>query len=168
MEVQRSAYVVSSELGDLQSELTGRFRHTVTNHADWPTVGDWVLIDAHGSIHKVLPRKSKFSRKAAGNETSEQVIAANIDTAFLLTSLNADLNVRRIERYLAVMWESGAQPVILLSKADLCLDAASAIEDLALVAPGVPIHAISVVTRSGLDQLDLYLRNGETIVLLGS
>ncbi len=165
VEVQRSAYRVAGNAGEIHAELTGRLRHA---GGDWPAIGDWVLIDTHGSIHHVLPRKSKFSRKAAGDETVEQIVAANIDTAFLLTSLNGDLNARRVERYLAIMWESGAQPVILLSKSDLCNDATAAMGAVAGVAPGVPIHAISVITRSGLEHVESYLRAGETIVLLGS
>ena len=168
VEVQRSAYRVVSESGESQAQLTGRFRHTVRNLADWPAVGDWVLADEHGSIHEVLPRKGKFSRKAAGVETAEQVVAANIDFGFLLTSLNSDLNTRRIERYLGMMWESGAQPIILLTKADLCSDTRDAMEDVARVAPAVQVHAISVVTGSGLTELDPYLQPGCTIVLLGS
>jgi ribosome biogenesis GTPase len=124
IEQQRSAYRVACEAGELLAEVSGRLRHMAETHAGvLPVVGDWVVVDMQAAgralIHEVLPRKSKFSRKAAGLETAEQVIAANIDTAFLVTSLNGDLNPRRIERYLTTIWDSGAQPAILLSKADL-------------------------------------------------
>jgi ribosome biogenesis GTPase len=116
----------------------------------------------------VLPRKSKFSRKAAGRETTEQIIAANIDTAFVMTSLDGDLNLRRIERYLTTIWDSGAQPVILLTKLDLCEDASAAVSAVADSAIGAPIHCLSAVTGQGLDQIQDYLTPVSTVALLGS
>jgi ribosome biogenesis GTPase len=173
VEEQRSAYRVACEAGELPAEAAGRLRHTVAGRSGLPAVGDWVLVEARlgedrATIHEVLPRKSKFSRKAAGRETAEQVVAANIDTVFLMTSLNADLNPRRIERYLTVAWDSGAQPVVLLSKADLCEDATAAMEAITEVAFGVPIHAMSAITGDGLDQIHDYLKPGQTVALLGS
>jgi ribosome biogenesis GTPase / thiamine phosphate phosphatase len=172
LEEQRSAYRVACEAGELLAEVAGHLRFEASA-AGLPAVGDWVLIDARpdegrATIHDVLPRRSKFSRKAAGQETTEQIAAANIDTVFVMTSLNGDLNPRRIERYLATIWESGAQPVVLLAKADLCDDPAPAIEAVAGVAFGVPIHVLSSVTGAGLDQLDEYLQPGRTVALLGS
>jgi ribosome biogenesis GTPase / thiamine phosphate phosphatase len=173
VEEQRAAYRVACDAGELLAEVAGHLRFEASAPASLPAVGDWVLIDARpdegrATIHEVLPRKTKFSRKAAGQETTEQIAAANIDTVFVMTSLNADLNPRRIERYLATIWESGAQPVVLLGKADLCDDSAPAIEAVAEVAFGVPIHALSSVTGEGLDQLDEYLKPGQTVALLGS
>lgn len=171
IEEQRAVYRVVCEAGELLAELTGRFRHDSLQRADFPAVGDWVLIELRGgraTIHQLLPRKTRFSRKAAGNETSEQIVAANIDTVFLVTSMNADLNVRRIERYLTTIWDSGAQPVILLSKADLCDDIATAMDAVADVAFGVPIHVVSAVTGEGLEHLDAYLKPGRTVAVLGS
>ena len=172
IEQQRSVYRVACEDAELQAEIAGHLRHTA-GRSGLPIVGDWVLIEARlaerrATIHEVLPRKSKFSRKAAGHETVEQVVAANIDTVFLMTSLNADLNLRRIERYLTTIWDSGAQPVVLLSKADLCEVAATAMDAVAEVAFGVPVHALSSFTGDGLDQLRAYLRPGQTGALLGS
>jgi ribosome biogenesis GTPase len=173
VEEQRAAYRVASEAGELVAEVSGHLLFEAMGTAGLPAVGDWVLIDARpdegrATIHEVLPRKTKFSRKAAGQETAEQIAAANIDTVFVMTSFNADLNPRRIERYLATIWESGAQPVVLLGKADLCDDPAPAIEAVAEVAFGVPVHVLSSLTGDGLDQLDEYLRPGQTVALLGS
>ncbi len=173
VEEQRAVYRVACEAGELLAEVAGHLRHMAAAAATVPAVGDWVLIEprlseGRATIHEVLPRKTKFSRKAAGRETEEQVVAANIDTVLLMTSLNADLNLRRIERYLATIWESGAEPVVVLGKADLCDDAAPSIEAVAGVAFGVPIHVLSSTTGQGLDQLDEYLKPGRTVALLGS
>ena len=173
IEEQRGGYRVAGEAGELDAEVSGRLRHHAASRSELPAVGDWVLIDprvseGRATIHEVLPRKSRFSRKAAGQETAEQVVAANIDTVFLMTSLNADLNPRRIERYLASVWESGAQPVVLLSKSDLCEDVAAAFEEITSVAAGAPIHAVSAVSGHGVEALDAYLRRGQTVAVLGS
>ena len=173
VEEQRSAYRVLCAAGELPAETAGHLRHAAMGRSGLPAVGDWVLIEARlaegrATIHEVLPRKSKFSRKSAGQETAEQIVAANIDTVFLMTSLNADLNLRRIERYLTTVWDSGAQPVVLLSKADLCEDSTAAMEAVASVAFGVPIHTLSSVTGDGLAQIREYLRPGRTAALLGS
>src|SRR5262249_53622924 len=173
VEQQRSAYRVACEAGAFTAEAAGHLRHTTAERSALPAVGDWVLIEpriaeGRATIHEVLPRKTKFSRKAAGQETVEQIVAANIDTVFLLTTLNADLNLRRIERYLATIWEGGAQPVILLSKADLCGDVSHAMEMVAEVASAVPVHALSSITGEGLHHLAEYLRSGQTAALLGS
>lgn len=173
IEEQRSAYRVACEAGELIAETSGHLRHMTPAAAGRPAVGDWVLIEARyaegrATIHEVLPRKTKFSRKAAGQETTEQVVAANVDSVFLMTSLNADLNLRRIERYLTIVWESGAQPVVLLSKADLCVDSTAAMEAVAGIAFGVPIHVLSAVTGDGLEDLQGYLKPGQTVALLGS
>ena len=173
IEEQRSAYRVACESGELIAETSGHLRHMTAATAGRPAVGDWVLIEARyaerrATIHEVLPRKTKFSRKAAGQETTEQIVAANIDSVFLMTSLNADLNLRRIERYLTIVWESGAQPIVLLSKADLCVDSMAAMEAVAGIAFGVPIHVLSAVTGDGLEDLQGYLKPGQTVALLGS
>ena len=116
--------VVGVERDEL-ADVTGRLRHDAQGRRDLPAVGDWVAIKAttiaggRSTIHAVLPRKSLFSRKVAGDDTVEQILATNVDTAFLVTALDRDFNVRRLERYLAMTLESGARPVILLNKADL-------------------------------------------------
>ena len=136
-------------------------------------VGDWVALtrrpdSALAEIHCALPRKTKFSRAASGREVKEQVIAANVDTVFLVQSLNRDFNIRRLERYLIAAWESGAQPVIILSKTDCCADVADKMEHASLAAPGVPVHAVSALTGEGIGTLRAYAKRGVTVALLGS
>ncbi|RDU36588.1 ribosome small subunit-dependent GTPase A [Neobacillus piezotolerans] len=166
-------YRVWTEEGELLCEVSGKFSFEASSREDFPAVGDWVFLSARkeegaGTIHAILPRFSKFSRKAAGNTAEEQIIAANVDTVFLVNSLNDDLNVRRIERYLLLAWESGANPVIVLSKADLCDDVASKVAEVEAVALGVPIIPVSAEVNEGLDSLKPYLGEGKTVALLGS
>ena len=126
---EKGLYRLVSEEGEQLAEVSGRLRYHATSPSDYPAVGDFVMIDPHSQqgraiIHGVLPRKSVFIRKAAGTGCAEQVVAANIDTVFICTSLNQDFNLRRLERCLALAWDSGASPVIVLTKADLCPDPA--------------------------------------------
>ncbi|CAH0117839.1 MULTISPECIES: ribosome small subunit-dependent GTPase A [unclassified Paenibacillus] len=166
-------YTVYTEQGELLAEVSGKFRYNAYERGDYPAVGDWVALDARpaegkGTIHAVLPRMSKFSRKTAGQTTDEQIVAANIDTVFLVNALNHDFNVRRIERYLILAWESGANPVIILSKSDLCDDLYMRKEQVEAIAFGVPIHAVSSTADIGFDELARYLQPGKTVALLGS
>jgi ribosome biogenesis GTPase len=166
-------YRVLSPRGELLAEVAGKLRHEVMNRSDLPAVGDWVVIEprqeeARATIHALLPRRSKFVRKAAGTRTEGQIVGTNIDTVFLVTSLNQDFNVRRMERYLIVAWESGARPVIVLSKADLCAEVEERLAEIQTVAVDVPVHTISVVSRDGLNELAPYFRHGQTVALLGS
>jgi len=166
-------YKLYTEFGEVLGEISGNLRHEATSQEDFPSVGDWVVIslriqESRATIHKVLPRKSKFSRKVAGVNTKEQIVASNIDTIFLVNALNKDFNVRRLERYLIMALESGADPVILLSKADLCVDLEEKLRETESVAMGVPIHIISASCAIGLDALNQYLEPGKTIALLGS
>ena len=169
---QRGLYTLASALGELTAVLAGRFSFEAEAGA-YPVAGDWVAAAARpdesaATIHDVLPRKTAFIRKAAGPAIAEQVIAANVETAFLVTSLNADLSLRRLERYLATAWESGAQPAIVLTKADLCDDVESAVFEVESIAYGVPVHPVSAVSGRGLDDLRAYLQPGRTAVLLGT
>jgi ribosome biogenesis GTPase len=166
-------YRVYSEYGELLADVSGKLRFEALERQDFPAVGDWVLLSVRteekkATIHAVLPRKSKFSRKIAGLTTEEQIVASNVDTVFLVNALNQDFNVRRIERYLVMAWESGANPVIILSKADLCDDVEQKISEVESVALGVPIHVISAAKNEGLDELHSYLQEGQTVALLGS
>ncbi|MBT2708981.1 ribosome small subunit-dependent GTPase A [Bacillus sp. ISL-47] len=166
-------YRVWTEKGEMLCEVTGKFSFEATAREDYPAVGDWVVIkeragEQRGSIHAVLPRKSKFSRKSAGVSTEEQIVAANVDTIFLVNSLNEDLNLRRLERYLLLSWESGANPVIVLTKADLCSNLLEKLEEVESIAMGVPIVSISVVEEKGIEGLKPFLAPGKTIALLGS
>lgn len=169
----KSLYRVLGISGELEAELSGRFRHAIEGGADRPAVGDWVGIsprpgETRATLHRLLLRKTAFTRKEAGNGSRAQVVAANVDTVFVAGSLNRDLNLRRIERYLALAWESGADPVILLTKADLCADLDAALLEVAQVTQGVPVLPISAVARTGLEALTRYLLPGKTAVLLGS
>jgi len=172
---QRGAYVVYSARGERPAELAGRLRHAAAERGDLPAVGDWVaLADPDGAeralVQAVLPRRTKFSRMAATDhgQTVEQVVAANVDTVFLTAGLDGDLNVRRLERYLTLGWESGASPVVVLTKLDLCDDADAALLEVEAVAVGVPVHAVSNVTGEGVDALAAYLGPGQTVAALGS
>jgi ribosome biogenesis GTPase / thiamine phosphate phosphatase len=169
----RGVYVVQTEDGELRANAAGRLSHEAAGAGDLPAVGDWVAVAARpeegaATIQAVLPRRTTFSRKVAWNAAEEQVLAANIDVVFLLTSLNEDLNLRRLERYLTLAWESGARPVVVLTKTDLAADVALQVLEVEEVAFGVPVHAISSLTGDGLDVIRSYLEPGRTIALLGS
>lgn len=169
----RKAYRLYTELGELSAEAAGKMFYEARGAEDLPAVGDWVVIrplldEMKAVIHAVLPRKSKFSRKAAGDNTDEQIVATNVDTVFLVSSLNQDLNLRRIERYLTLAWESGATPVIVLNKTDLCDNVEECRDAVESVALGVAIHTVSAVTEEGMAELATYLQNNSTVAFLGS
>jgi ribosome biogenesis GTPase len=169
---QRGLYVVVSEHGELNAQLSGRLAHEADS-GGYPAVGDWVALAARpdegaATIHAVLPRRTAFVRKAADSVQSVQVIAANIDVAFLVASMNADLNGRRLERYLAASWQSGARPVVVLTKADLAEDPGAALAEVLDVAAGAPVLAVSALTGEGMTALASHLIPGETCVLVGS
>ncbi|WDL99446.1 ribosome small subunit-dependent GTPase A [Alicyclobacillus sp. ALC3] len=168
----RQRYRLYTGDGECDAEITGKMRHLARGRADYPAVGDWVAVQGPQGgtavIHAVLPRKSKFSRKEAGSVTEEQIIAANVDTVFLVTALNHDFNLRRLERMLILAWESGANPVVVLSKTDLCEDVSAKVSEVESVAFGVRIHAVSAEQDEGLEELAPYLGIGQTVALLGS
>ena len=131
----KGRYLVYSELGELQGKITGRLRYPANDTTDFPAVGDWVVVRARpeegaATITDILPRRTKFSRKVAGTGTEEQIVAANIDKAFIVSGLDEDFNPRRIERYLVLTAESGAEPVIVLNKADLCNDLPDVLDEV--------------------------------------
>jgi len=169
----RGSYQIYTAAGEASAQLTGHFRHQTADALRLPAVGDWVVVESQGqdplaTIHEVLPRTSQFVRKAAGAVTQGQVVAANVDAVLLMSGLDGDFNLRRIERYLVTAWDSGAKPVIVLNKADVCADLDAAIAQVSAVAIGVPIHPISAATGQGLNQLDAYFQPGKTVALLGS
>jgi ribosome biogenesis GTPase len=138
-----------------------------------PAVGDWVAVrpvdgERKAVIEAVLPRRTSFTRKEAFKRTVEQVLAANVDSVFVVTAFGFDLNPRRLERYLTAAWDSGSSPVIVVNKLDAADDPAAELFEIEPVAMGVPVHAVSAVTGDGLDELDPYLQPGKTIALLGS
>ncbi|MEZ4313597.1 MAG: ribosome small subunit-dependent GTPase A [Polyangiaceae bacterium] len=164
---------VVTERGERTAEVTGRLRHAARSRADLPAVGDWVAVRADQGaprvpIFAVLPRRTALTRKAAGQATEPQVVAANVDTTFLVTGLDLDFNVRRIERAVLLARESGAEPVLILSKADLCEDLPARLKAAEQAAPGITILPLSAKKHTGLEALSPWLRPGHTIVLFGS
>ena len=169
----RGAYVLFTELGELRAEASGRLAHEAAGAGELPAVGDWVAAAARpqeraATIHAVLPRRTSFSRKVTLDAAEEQVLAANVDAVFLLMSLNEEFNLRRLERYLAAAWESGAAPVVVLTKTDLAPEVELRVLEVEAIAFGVPVHAISSVTGDGLELVRAHLAPGRTIALLGS
>ena len=166
-------YRVITEAGESLARVSGRLRHRATARADFPAVGDWVAVQppehsGDSRIVAVLPRRSRFSRRAAGDPTEEQVVAANIDTVFLVAGLDGDFNPRRVERYLLVAVESGASPVVVLNKADLADDAAAMADVVRASVGDVPVHVVSCQVPGSVDLLRQYLGTGQTAALLGS
>jgi ribosome biogenesis GTPase len=168
----RNHYLVYTERGDLRGEVSGKLFYLAGGPADLPVVGDWVALRERPgedavTIVEVLPRRSKFSRRAAGRRDQEQILAANIDVVFLVDTLGERLNIRRLERFLVLAAESGARPVIILNKDDLV---ESAEEDAALVqqsAHDVPVYHLSALYRRGIEPVQSFLREGLTGALLG-
>ena len=169
---QRGLFILVTDLGELTSQISGRLAHEAPS-GGYPAVGDWVAAAARpgemaATIQAVLPRRTAFVRKAAHSLATEQVVAANVDVAFLVASLNADFNARRLERYLATAWQSGARPVVVLTKSDLAADAPGAVAAAESLAFGAPVLAVSAVTGEGMQALAAQLKPGETAVLVGS
>jgi len=171
----KDAFQVYTECGELTAAVSGRMRHFAESEERYPAVGDWVVIkrlnnERKAVIHAVLPRKSKFSRKVAGERTEEQIVSANIDTVFIVSAMDGgrNFNLRRIERYLTLAWSSGATPVVVLNKVDLCTDIDTPVHEVETVAPGISIHPVSAREKIGLDALTAYLGRGKTTAFLGS
>ncbi len=172
VEEQRGAYRVAGDF-DGWAEVSGKFRHDARDTADFPAVGDWVCITATSGAERAvitrrLERRSTISRKAAGRAVEEQVVAANVDTIFLVSALAEDLNPRRIERYLTVVREAGAVPVVILNKTDLSGDPESEAAAIRTRLPFVDVLGISAKLGEGLAELSAYLAPGQTVALIGS
>lgn len=170
---EKGLYQLVTSQGEKLAEVSGKFRYTAVTAYDYPAVGDFVMVDwndqgGNAVIHHVLHRKSCVIRKAAGNTHQEQVVAANIDTIFLCMSLNNDLNLRRLERYLSIAWDSGAVPVIVLTKADLCRNLEEKQADVASVATGVDVLVTTVLEKDGYHQILPYIADGKTVAFIGS
>jgi ribosome biogenesis GTPase len=169
----RAAYELYTGKGEASASLSGRMRHEAKGRLQLPSVGDWVAFapegnGGKGTIEALLPRRSAFVRKAAGKEHAIQIVAANVDVVFLVTSLNAELSLRRLERYLTLAWESGASPVVILSKSDRAGEHAELLREIETVAAGVPVHVTSAKTGHGIDLLRAHLLPNKTGALLGS
>ncbi len=170
---EKRIYKVATEGGESFAEVSGKFRYNAQTVSDYPAVGDFVMLDmsdydGRAIIHHVLDRKSSFVRKAAGDSRQEQVVAANIDTLFVCMSLNNDYNLRRLERYLAISWDSGATPVIVLTKSDLCNDIKSKLSEIENIALGVDVLVTSSVSEDGYEQIIPYICEGKTVAFIGS
>jgi ribosome biogenesis GTPase / thiamine phosphate phosphatase len=169
----RGAYAVWTEAGDVRADVAGALHYRRAVGGVLPAVGDWVALrgrpeGGRATIHAVLERRSAISRKATDRNSVDQVLAANVDVAFLLTGLDDDFSLRRLERYLATAWESGAEPVVVLTKADLCPEVGERVLEAEGVAIGVPVVPISNVTGEGVAAVETHVRPGRTAVMLGS
>src|SRR5258705_6589353 len=158
---------------ELDAVIAGRVKHRAKNRAELPAVGDWVVVRQRAEedgavIIAVLPRRSAFTRRGAGNVTSEQVVAANVDVVFVVMGLDADFSLRRLERYLLMARESGASPVILLTKPDLCADVPVLVREVAQVAGDLPVHVLQPKRGEGIEHVQPHLAPGLTAALLGS
>src|SRR6185369_17122936 len=161
------------EGGEIDAVRSGRLTHRATSRGDLPAVGDWVVVrkladENRGAITAVLPRRSWFSRRMAGHVTDEQVVAANVDVVFIVMALDDDFSPRRLERYLLLARESGASPVILLTKPDVCVDVPARVAEIAALAGDVPVHVVSPKFDQGLDRVAEHVPAGKTGALLGS
>lgn len=170
---EKGFYRIICEKGEKLAQISGKFRFRTVSPADYPAVGDFVLIHRNDDgdtaiIESILPRKSCFLRKAAGIIQQEQVVAANIDTVFLCMALNNDFNLRRLERYISIGWDSGATPVIVLTKSDLCDDLGARLTDVASVAPGVDVVVTTAVKNDGYAELLPFISAGKTVAFIGS
>jgi ribosome biogenesis GTPase len=161
------------ESGEIEAVRSGRLGHRATSRGQLPAVGDWVVVRKHsdesrGAIVAVLPRRSWFSRRMAGQVTDEQVVAANVDVVFIVMALDADFSLRRLERYLLLARESGASPVVLLTKPDMCTDVPARVAEVTLLTGDMPVHVVSPKLNQGLDRVTSYVPAGKTGALLGS
>lgn len=183
---QKNSYIICCEAGTINAKLAGKFMFTANVKKDFPTVGDWIAAkpsenDTQAIIHAVLPRKTAFARKLpisggrkikngiiVGGSTEEQVIASNVDTVFIVSGLDDNFNLQRIERYITLAYNSGAVPVIILNKMDCCESIDKYISKVQDIAPGLAIQPVSVLKKLNMNIFNQYLQPGKTVVFLGS
>jgi ribosome biogenesis GTPase len=170
----KDMYKIITEDGEILAKISGKLNYSSDSNKDYPAVGDWVLVDrtnetnGNAIIHRILSRKSYFERKVAGARVEGQIVAANIDTVFICMSLNNDFNIRRLERYISIAWDSMATPVVVLTKSDLCSDIESKILEVQSVAIGIDILITNSVSEDGYLSIRKYIKNGNTIAFIGS
>lgn len=162
--VGKNIYKISNGTEEINAVITGKMVYEKV----FPVVGDYVVVSEEKQIIDILPRKTKLSRKAAGKDMREQVIVSNIDYIFIVTSLNKDFNIKRLERYLTLVYDSGAAPTFILTKADLEDNISEKVSELESIAFGVPIHVVSSYEEKGIDEVKSYLKDNITIALIGS
>ncbi len=170
----KGLYKVYCEGRETLAAISGKMMYSAAERDDYPAVGDWVVLDKSAAdsdraiIRGILKRKSKFSRKSASNTVEEQIVAVNIDTVFICMSLNQNFNLRRLERYITMGWDSGAVPVVLLTKSDLCEDVEEKLKETQEAAIGVDVHCISCADDSAAETVSSYIKPGHTLAFLGS
>ncbi|MDD4445694.1 MAG: ribosome small subunit-dependent GTPase A [Eubacteriales bacterium] len=170
----RSLYRVITGQGELTAQVSGKLRHHSATPSDFPAVGDFVMVDksddrdGYGTIHQILPRKSAFIRKAAGKTEEAQIVAVNIDTVFICMALTRDFNLKRLERYLAISWDSGAVPVVILTKSDLHQDTGAQLTAAEHVAIGVDVVVSSGISGQGCEEILQWIGPGKTVAFIGS
>ena len=173
-EQHRELYKIITEAGEIHGTVTGKLAYEAEDQTSFPAVGDWVMIDrvesdrGNAVIHEILKRKSLVTRQAAGTDQSVQVIAANVDTIFICMSLNMDFNIRRIERYLTIAWDSMATPIIVLTKSDLCDDLDAKLLEIESVSVGTRVIVCSSKNREGFEKINSCIDTGKTIAFIGS
>lgn len=170
---EKGFYRIITDKGEKMAEISGKFRFQTTVSSEYPAVGDFVFVNWNESgdsaiIESLLPRKSAFVRKAAGEPQKEQVVAANIDTVFLCMALNNDFNLRRLERYISIAWDSGAMPVVVLTKSDLCDDLDNKLSEIFSVAIGVDVLVTTSVEENGYKELLPFISEGKIVAFIGS
>ena len=171
LEEQKKLYRVGTAAGERLAVMAGRLYHETVTADDRPAVGDWValeVLEGRSRVRHILPRRTCIVRKAVFRSSEPQVVASNVDTVLVVTSLNRDFSPRRLERFLALVWESGARPVVVLNKSDLCDRVAAMTEEAVAIAVGVDVHALSAKEGNGVDALAAYLGRGETVAFVGS
>lgn len=170
----KDLYRVITENGEIQAEISGKMGFMARDNSDYPVVGDWVMVDrvvdsgGNAIIHHILRRKSVFQRKAAGTSNQSQIVAANIDTVFICMSLNNNFNLRRLERYLSIAWDSMATPVVVLTKSDLCSDISAKLSEVYSVAIGVDVLVTTSMNDDGYTAVNKYTGKGKTVAFIGS
>jgi len=168
----RNLYKIITEKGEISATLSGKLQYELINKKDYPVVGDWVnyeeLGHGEGIIHQIQGRKTLICRKVAGVKSEEQALAANIDKIFITMSLNNNFNLRRLERYINIAWDSGATPVILLTKLDLCEDLEDKLLSLDQVALGIDKISVSSLTGEGVEVVRNIIKSDDTVVFIGS
>ncbi|MBI9010815.1 MAG: ribosome small subunit-dependent GTPase A [Clostridiales bacterium] len=170
----RKVYKVMTEKGEVAARVSGKMSYSASTISDYPKVGDWVLLDrdhdteGDAIIHGVLTRKSTFSRGVAGNKSDEQTVATNIDKVFICMAFGHDYNLRRLERYMSIAWDSGAIPVVILTKSDLCDNLASHVLEVESIVLGVEVFAVNCLTGEGANLIRSNIKPRETVAFIGS
>lgn len=174
VEEHKGLYRVITESGMIIGKPSGKLNFEASEKGDFPAVGDWVYLDmpkegaGKALILEVLPRQTKFYRKIAGNRFDRQVVTSNMDTLMICMALNKDYNIKRLERYIPLAWDSGAAPVVLLTKADLCEDVEGYVAEVESICHGIPVIPVSTYEEEGIEEVEAYLGEGQTLALVGS